>query len=197
VTEPRFAAVEMVVDVPDGNSPRRGSTSVARNGPAWQAAMLPENRSRRISAVAPEVCDDGHLVAEHFAVARLFSMVREAELRGARPSDLRGVPAPHDGPGHMLFFYTRLGWAAWRWSALCGELARRGRSVRASPDMGWRLGGWAGGWEPTLAELAADAALLGRRGALLPDPWAAPCCLHHLWPPRGVPFGNQNARRRP
>ncbi|MGB3288107.1 MAG: pyrimidine dimer DNA glycosylase/endonuclease V [Burkholderiaceae bacterium] len=111
----------------------------------------------RINCVPVQELSGPHLVAEYRELPRVFALAQKAAARGgfAQPK------AYTLGKGHMLFFYTRLGYLARRHSELIKEMKRRGykpafSGVRredfpGTPDAYWN------DWEPT------DEALLLNR----------------------------------
>lgn len=120
----------------------------------------------RINLVAPETLSRNHLIAEYRELPRIFGLVREAQARGLTPSDIQ-VPASYVlGPGHMKFFYTRLGWLEFRFRQLVLEMQRRGYEPNwtdvASKTSGLDLW-WFGTWEPSVEELAISQARIDER----------------------------------
>ena len=85
----------------------------------------------RVNAVPVSWLIDQHLVAEYREIPR----VRPAALRWARLG--RPGPPPSEryvlGPGHVRFFYVRLGWLAARHRALVAEMRDRGFAVNLPP----------------------------------------------------------------
>lgn len=112
----------------------------------------------RINCIPVEELSTPHLVAEYRELPRVFSLAQRAWERGrySQPD------AYTLGKGHILFFYTRLGFLAKRHAQLINEMKRRGYkpayspitrdSYPAIPDALW------GDWQPTL-----DAMRLNRQ----------------------------------
>lgn len=76
----------------------------------------------RINCIPVEELTRQHLVAEYRELPRVFALARNAHQRGP-------VHAPTEytlGKGHLLFFYTRLGYLAKRHAELVLEMQRRG-----------------------------------------------------------------------
>lgn len=76
----------------------------------------------RINCVpAAELCRQ-HLVAEYRELPRVFKLAEAAAQRGPALA-----PANYTlGPGHVKFFYARLGYCRRRFQELVAELLRRG-----------------------------------------------------------------------
>ncbi|MGV3653671.1 MAG: pyrimidine dimer DNA glycosylase/endonuclease V [Noviherbaspirillum sp.] len=76
----------------------------------------------RINCVPVQELSGPHLVAEYRELPRVFALARKASMRGTFVQ-----PAAYTlGKGHLLFFYTRLGYLAKRHAALIREMQRRG-----------------------------------------------------------------------
>lgn len=76
----------------------------------------------RINCVPVEELSGPHLVAEYRELPRVFALAHKVAARGALVQ-----PAAYTlGKGHLLFFYTRLGYLARRHRALVEEMRRRG-----------------------------------------------------------------------
>lgn len=112
----------------------------------------------RINCVPVEELSGPHLVAEYRELPRVFALAQKASVRGtfAQPG------AYTLGKGHLIFFYTRLGYLAKRHAQLIREMKRRGyrpsfhglerRHFPGIPDHFWN------DWEPP-----DDAVSLNRR----------------------------------
>lgn len=76
----------------------------------------------RINCVPVEELSGPHLVAEYRELPRVFALAQKAALRGnfSQPSTYTL------GKGHVLFFYTRLGYLSRRHLELIEEMKRRG-----------------------------------------------------------------------
>ncbi|HLU00509.1 MAG TPA: pyrimidine dimer DNA glycosylase/endonuclease V [Burkholderiaceae bacterium] len=76
----------------------------------------------RINCVPVEELSGPHLVAEYRELPRVFALAGKAAARGAFVQPERYTL----GKGHMLFFYTRLGYLVRRHQDLVTEMKRRG-----------------------------------------------------------------------
>lgn len=76
----------------------------------------------RINCIPVEELSGPHLVAEYRELPRVFALAHKAALRGP----IVQPPQYTLGKGHMLFFYTRLGYLARRHVELVQEMKRRG-----------------------------------------------------------------------
>lgn len=110
----------------------------------------------RINCVPVEELSGPHLVAEYRELPRVFALAQKAAARGSFSQ-----PNCYTlGKGHMLFFYTRLGYLARRHVALVNEMKRRNykpsfAGVRredfpAIPDHYWN------DWTPTEEALSLN-----------------------------------------
>ncbi len=75
----------------------------------------------RINCIPVEELSGPHLVAEYRELPRVFRLAEKASLRG-------NIKQPSQytlGAGHILFFYTRLGYLAKRHCQLVQEMRRR------------------------------------------------------------------------
>lgn len=106
----------------------------------------------RINCIPPrELCRE-HLVAEYRELPRVVRLANRAWQRGLdRPPPQRYTL----GPGHVQFFYTRMGWVQRRFRALVKEMQRRGYELQF-PELPDVLVGeaWQRGWRPD--KLALD-----------------------------------------
>lgn len=76
----------------------------------------------RINCVPVEELSGPHLVAEYRELPRVFALAEKASMRGSFTQ-----PASYTlGKGHLLFFYTRLGYLQKRHMDLINEMKRRG-----------------------------------------------------------------------
>ncbi len=76
----------------------------------------------RINCVPVAELSDPHLIAEYRELPRVFALAQKASARGALSQPATYVL----GKGHLLFFYTRLGYLASRHAELIQEMRRRG-----------------------------------------------------------------------
>lgn len=118
----------------------------------------------RINCVPVEELSGPHLVAEYRELPRVFALSEKAAARGGLVQ-----PAQYTlGKGHLLFFYTRLGYLARRHRELVLEMKRRGYKPafegveRAQypgiPDAYWH------DWTPTPEALRLNRARIALRG---------------------------------
>lgn len=119
----------------------------------------------RINCVPVEELSGPHLVAEYRELPRVFALAQKAATRGTFSQ-----PETYTlGKGHLLFFYTRLGYLAKRHAELISEMKQRGYKptfpgVRRedfpdTPDAFW------GDWEPTAEALMLNRARIKERSA--------------------------------
>lgn len=107
----------------------------------------------RINCIPVQELTGPHLVAEYRELPRVFALAQKAALRGS----FSQPDAYTLGKGHLLFFYTRLGYLSRRHLELIEEMKRRGykpifSGVRREdfpdvPDSYWN------DWEPTAEAL--------------------------------------------
>lgn len=103
----------------------------------------------RINCVPVDELSGPHLVAEYRELPRVFALAEKA----AKRANLNQPDSYTLGKGHLLFFYTRLGYLARRHGELILEMKRRGykpsfTGVRRQdfpgiPDLFWS------DWQPT------------------------------------------------
>ena len=108
----------------------------------------------RINCIPVQELSGPHLVAEYRELPRVFRLAQKAVHRAAKPEQPDRYTL---GKGHLLFFYTRLGFLARRHAELITEMKRRGykpafNGVRREdypdiPEAYWR------DWEPDLPAL--------------------------------------------
>ncbi len=118
----------------------------------------------RINCVPVEELSGPHLVAEYRELPRVFALAAKAAARGklTQPSDYTL------GKGHLLFFYTRLGYLAHRHTQLIQEMKRRGYKPAFSgmqrqdfpdiPNEFWN------DWQPTPQALQLNRQRIKARG---------------------------------
>ena len=117
----------------------------------------------RINCIPVEELSGQHLVAEYRELPRVFALAQKAALRGS----LSAPEAYTLGQGHLLFFYTRLGYLAQRHLDLIDEMKRRGYKPTFSgirkqdfptiPESYWN------DWEPTPEAQALNRARIKAR----------------------------------
>nr|MBF0685582.1 pyrimidine dimer DNA glycosylase/endonuclease V [Pseudomonas sp.] len=77
----------------------------------------------RINCVPVQELSRQHLLAEYRELPRVFNLARRAAERKAAVQPPQAYTL---GKGHLLFFYTRLGYLARRHAELVQEMQRRG-----------------------------------------------------------------------
>lgn len=118
----------------------------------------------RINCIPVEELNGPHLVAEYRELPRVFALAQKASVHGTFSQ-----PETYTlGKGHLLFFYTRLGYLSRRHMELIEEMRRRGYKPTFSgvrredfpsmPDTYWN------DWEPTCKALAINRARIKERG---------------------------------
>lgn len=112
----------------------------------------------RINLIDPKLLHDKHLLAEYRELPRVYGLVRDAVARGERPNDPRNPTQFRMGPGHVRFFYPRLGWVTERFNLLVMECLRRGWKIQhlTPPDHGLPKE-WYGHWTPNHWDTAISA----------------------------------------
>jgi len=119
----------------------------------------------RINCVPVQELSGPHLVAEYRELPRVFALAQKAALRGSFPQ-----PAMYTlGKGHLLFFYTRLGYLSRRHMELIEEMQRRGykpaftglgrEDFPSIPNEYWDS------WEPTAQALELNRKRIKERNA--------------------------------
>ncbi len=120
----------------------------------------------RINCVPAAELTGPHLVAEYRELPRIFGLVRAAIARGEKPDDRRNPAEYLLGPGHIRFFYPRLGYLAKRQEELICEMLRRGYAPNFTNLAGLLIGipiEWHGDWSPSDVALALNRARLAER----------------------------------
>lgn len=117
----------------------------------------------RINVVPPAELSRQHLVAEYRELPRVFGLARNAAAAGRNPD----APARYTlGAGHVLFFYTRLGWLVDRQKSLIAEMIRRGYHPTHTDTTDLLDGipqAWVGQWAPTDDAMAINRARIAER----------------------------------
>jgi deoxyribonuclease (pyrimidine dimer) len=107
--------------------------------------------------VPVEELSDKHLGAEYRELPRVFALAQAAYLRGEDPDQ---YPQEYVlGPGHVKFFYNKLGYLTNRYDQIVEECVKRGRAVNFphSPDIRDLMPTtWWQFWEPTPEALALN-----------------------------------------
>lgn len=117
----------------------------------------------RINCVPVQELSGPHLVAEYRELPRVFALARKASMRGTFVQ-----PAAYTlGKGHLMFFYTRLGYLTKRHVDLIEEMKRRGYKPAFPgverhlfpeiPDAFWR------DWEPPEDALSLNRQRINER----------------------------------
>lgn len=87
----------------------------------------------RVNIIHPSELTNKHLVGELHEITRVFGLVRKAKARGINKYNIHTklkVPEHYTmGTGHVLFFYTRLGYVADRYEGLVKEAKLRNFKV--------------------------------------------------------------------
>lgn len=121
----------------------------------------------RINLVHPSLLSDRHLGAEYRELPRVFGLVRAAVDRGETAERYRRFDRYVLGPGHVKFFYARLGWLSDRHAALVAECRRRGREVRFPLPPVEGIGPeWFGDWVPLVTDIQLSISRINERGGL-------------------------------
>lgn len=88
----------------------------------------------RINVIPPTELNDKMLGGELHEITRVFGLVRKLKERKINKfnfsSKMRQPSEYTLGTGHVLFFYTRLGFILKRYDALCKEWISRGKNVQ-------------------------------------------------------------------
>lgn len=121
----------------------------------------------RINCVPAAELSDAHLGAEYRELPRIVGLVNTAVTRGERPDDPRNPTRYVLGPGHVRFFYPRLGWVRRRYAEVVSECRRRGRAVNYPelPELVPAARDWVGEWEPDTEALALNRQRIQERSA--------------------------------
>lgn len=78
----------------------------------------------RINLVDPSTLHQKHLLAEYRELPRVFKLAEAAQNRGIK------IPPEYVlGPGHVTFFYNKLGFLAQRFQAIVAECQKRGFNI--------------------------------------------------------------------
>ena len=120
----------------------------------------------RINCIAPSELSREHLIAEYRELPRIFGLVRAAIARGEVPEDARNPARYTLGPGHVRFFYRRLGYLVKRQAAIIGEMRARGYRPSFGDPSGLADGipeTWCADWEPTAEAIALNLARIAER----------------------------------
>lgn len=85
----------------------------------------------RLNVLPAEELNRQMLFAEIRELPRVFTLVKNAQAKGANKWSIRKVqPSEYTlGTGHVLYFYTRLKFLADRYEVLCDEWRSRGYNV--------------------------------------------------------------------
>ena len=120
----------------------------------------------RINCIPPSELTGPHLVAEYRELPRVFSLVRAAIARGEQPDDNRNPGEYRLGPGHIRFFYPRLGYLARRQAALVAEMLARGYAPGFTETAHFLDGfppWWCADWQPDGGAIALNRARIAER----------------------------------
>jgi hypothetical protein len=118
----------------------------------------------RVNCIPVEELTGPHLVAEYRELPRVYGLARRALARGERPD--QHPDAYVLGPGHVRFFYSRLGWIRERQRCLILEMQRRGYRPTFTdlPCLAEFPSGWRRNWTPDEAAMTACRARIRERG---------------------------------
>jgi deoxyribonuclease (pyrimidine dimer) len=120
----------------------------------------------RVNLVPVEELHHKHLVAEYRENPRVFGLVRAAQARGLTP-DRVVAPAVYTlGPGHVKFFYSKLGFLLLRQLELIAEMQNRGYMPGHRDPTSLLIGvdrHWVNDWSPDEAAVAVSRARLQER----------------------------------
>lgn len=120
----------------------------------------------RINLIHPEQLSDQHLLAEYRELPRIFTLAHEAALRSESPNDPRNPRKYVLGPGHVRFFYPRLGFLRRRFQALVDEMLNRGWSPQfqdVPPCYDLMSHHWCQDYAPTPEAISLNLARLRER----------------------------------
>jgi len=118
----------------------------------------------RINLIDPALLHTKHLVAEYRELPRIFRLVYEAEQRGLSPKTVRAPTKYVLGPGHVKFFYDKLGFLSNRFSLLVKECQRRGFKIQHTTHPTIQVARcWWGDWTPNQEEVSLNRARIADR----------------------------------
>lgn len=113
----------------------------------------------RINTIDPSALTDQHLLAEYRELPRVVTLAAAWLERGGHGQ----LPEHYTlGPGHVRFFYDKLGWLRRRHAALVAECQRRGFDVRFTDGLSVPSA-LAGDWLPTVDAVRLCMARLRER----------------------------------
>lgn len=118
----------------------------------------------RINCVPPQELHQKHLVAEYRELPRVFALAYAAMQRGEKPTDPRNPKDYVLGPGHVRFFYSRLGYLRRRFEELIAEMMRRDYVPKYLTAPSVELPSeWLTNWEPDAKALSLNRERLALR----------------------------------
>lgn len=124
----------------------------------------------RINCVPVEELTRQHLLAEYRELPRVFGLAREwyhKVCAAGHDGPYQDVPDTYRlGKGHVLFFYTRLGYCFERQQQLYDECVRRGYQVKFKPTselIDWAPAWMRNSWRPTRHALSINRARIKER----------------------------------
>lgn len=104
----------------------------------------------RINCVPVSELTREHLVAEYKELPRVFGHVRRRIEKGQTPCQVKIPKTYRLGPGHVTFFFDKLGWLCERHKLLVDEMTSRGYRVNyPDPPSHDIPDEWFGNWNPT------------------------------------------------
>lgn len=118
----------------------------------------------RINCVPVTELSGPHLVAEYRELPRVYALAEAAYERGETHADHPDVYVL--GPGHVRFFYSRMGFIIKRHRDLIREMQRRGykTSFTSPPPVSYWPRTYRRQWQPGPADMALNRARLKERG---------------------------------
>lgn len=120
----------------------------------------------RINCIPVRELTDAHLGAEYRELPRVFKLVLAAHRRGETPDDPRNPKQYVLGPGHVRFFYPKLGYIGMRFYDIVEECKRRNRatSFEEVPHVAAAIPiEWWGEWQPTKEAMRLNRARIAER----------------------------------
>lgn len=122
----------------------------------------------RINLNPPQELNRQMLFAEIRELPRIFTLVKNAQAKGANKWSIRKTqPSEYTlGTGHCLFFYTRLKFLADRYELLCDEWRNRGYNVNQVSRVELLSGlhnDWVGDYVPTEHALQINRERIAKR----------------------------------
>lgn len=117
----------------------------------------------RINLLEPALLSDKHLLAEYRELPRIFTLAYNAYMRGESYDTSASYVL---GPGHVKFFYGKLGWLKERFRLLTVEMKFRGWSPSYDDvpiEYYLICHTWQNDWSPTESDIAISLSRLRER----------------------------------